>query len=123
MIRIWFGGQLGASQAFAGIAIALVGLALPLWYLGQFFMLPQLTDIETTPRQPIDFKQLACHASGLASNRIEEPDQAIAAMQEKAYPDIRPMELERSAPEAFDIVHRGSEAAWLDDRLERAAGR
>ena len=58
LIRIWFGGQLGASQAFAGIVVALMGLALPLWYLAQFFMLPQLTDIETTPRQPIDFKQL-----------------------------------------------------------------
>ena len=103
LIRIWFGGQLGASQAFAGIVVALLGLALPLWYLGQFVMLPELTDIETTPRQPIDFKQLpATRPPG--SNSIKEPDQTIAAMQEKAYPDIRPMELERSAREVFDMV-------------------
>src|SRR5215210_4469012 len=59
LIRIWFGGQLGASQAFAGIAIALIGLALPLWYLSHAMLLPRLTDIETTPEQPLQFKQLA----------------------------------------------------------------
>jgi uncharacterized protein (DUF1499 family) len=103
LIRIWFGGQLGASQAFAGIVVALLGLALPLWYLAKFFMLPPLTDIETTPRQPIEFKQLAATRPP-GTNPIQEPDQAIAAMQEKAYPDIRPMELERSAREVFDMV-------------------
>jgi len=104
LIRIWFGGQLGASQAFAGIAIALVGLAVPLWYLSHAILLPRLTDIETTPQQPLQFKQLAAMRPADA-NRIEDPDAAVAAEQQAAYPDIRPMELERSATEAFDIVH------------------
>ncbi len=103
LVRIWFGGQIGASQAFGGIVIALLGLALPLWYLFHFFTLPSLTDIETTPREPIDFKQLsATRPSG--ANPIEEPDATTAALQEKAYPDIRPMELERSSREVFDMV-------------------
>lgn len=104
LIRIWLGGQLGASQAFAGIAIALIGLAVPLFYLSHAVLLPRLTDIETTPGQPIEFKQLAAMRPADA-NRIEDPDAAVAAEQEKAYPDIRPMELERSASETFDIVH------------------
>jgi uncharacterized protein (DUF1499 family) len=103
LIRIWFGGQLGAGQAFAGIVIALIGLALPLWYLAQFFMLPSLTDIETTPRQPIDFKQLTSTRPP-GANPLEEPDETTAALQEQAYPDIRPMELERSSREVFDMV-------------------
>jgi uncharacterized protein (DUF1499 family) len=103
LIRIWFSGQLGATQAFAGIVIALIGLALPLWYLAQFFMLPSLTDIETTPRQPIDFKQLASTRPP-GANPIGEPDETTAALQEQAYPDIRPMELERSSREVFDMV-------------------
>jgi uncharacterized protein (DUF1499 family) len=104
LIRIWFGGQFGASQAFAGIAIALVGLAVPAFYLSHAIMLPHLTDIETTPQQPLEFKKLAAMRPADA-NRIEDPDAAVAAEQQAAYPDVRPMELERSAPEAFDIVH------------------
>jgi uncharacterized protein (DUF1499 family) len=104
LIRIWFGGQLGAGQAVAGIAIALVGLAVPLWYLSHAILLPRLTDIETTPQQPLQFKQLAAMRPADA-NRIEDPGAAVAAQQQAAYPDIRPMELERSATEAFDIVH------------------
>jgi uncharacterized protein (DUF1499 family) len=104
LVRIWFGGQNGAAAAFAAIAIALVGLALPLYYLSQFFMLPRLNDIETTPRQPMQFSQLAALRPADA-NRIVEPDLAAAELQEKAYPDLRPMELERSVTETFDIVH------------------
>jgi len=104
LVRIWFGGQIGAGQAFAGIAIALIGLALPLYYFSQFFLLPRLNDVETTPRQPMQFSQLAAQRPADA-NRIVEPDLAAAEIQEKAYPDLRPMELERSATETFDIVH------------------
>jgi uncharacterized protein (DUF1499 family) len=103
LVRIWFGGQIGAAQAFTGIAIALVGLAVPLFFLSQYFLLPQLNDIQTT-RQPMEFKQLAAMRPADA-NRIVEPDLAAAEEREKAYPDIRPMELERSVTETFDIVH------------------
>jgi uncharacterized protein (DUF1499 family) len=104
IVRIWFGGQTGAGAAFAAIAIALIGLALPLYYLSQFFLLPRLNDVETTPRQPMQFSQLAAQRPADA-NRIVEPDLAAAEIQEKVYPDLRPMELERSATETFDIVH------------------
>ena len=104
IVRIWFGGQMGAGAAFAAIAIALIGLALPLYYLSQFFLLPRLNDVETTPRQPMQFSQLAAQRPADA-NRIVEPDLAAAELQEKAYPDLRPMELERSVTETFDIVH------------------
>jgi uncharacterized protein (DUF1499 family) len=103
LVRIWFGGQIGAAQAFTGIAIALVGLAVPLWYLSHYFMLPELNDIQTT-RQPMEFKQLAAMRPADA-NRIVEPDLAAAEAREKAYPDLRAMELERSVTETFDIVH------------------
>lgn len=104
IVRIWFGGQIGAGAAFAAIAIALVGLALPAYYFSQFFLLPRLNDVETTPRQPMHFSQLAAQRPADA-NRIVEPDLAAAEIQEKAYPDLRPMELERSVTETFDIVH------------------
>ncbi len=41
LVRIWFGGQAGGKEAFAGIGIALVGLAAPLYFLSNFFLLPR----------------------------------------------------------------------------------
>jgi len=104
LTRIWFGGQAGGKEAFAGIGIALVGLAVPLYFLSNFFLLPDLNDIETTPRNPMKFNALAAQRPADA-NPIIEPDLEAAAAQEKAYPDIRSMELERSATEVFDMVH------------------
>src|SRR6478752_6794532 len=113
LVRIWFGGQIGAAQAFTGIAIALVGLAVPLFFLSQYFLLPPLNDIQTT-RQSMEFKQLAAMRPADA-NRIVEPDLAAAEEREKAYPDIRPMELERSVTETFDIVHEAVIRVTGDD--------
>jgi uncharacterized protein (DUF1499 family) len=104
LVRIWFGGQAGGKEAFAGIGIALVGLAAPLYFLSNFVLLPRLNDIETTPRDPIKFTALAAQRPADA-NPIVEPDLETAAIQEKAYPDIRSMELERSVTEVFDMVH------------------
>jgi uncharacterized protein (DUF1499 family) len=104
LTRIWFGGQQGAGWAFAAIAIAIVGLAAPAYFLSQTLLLPRLNDIETTPSEPIAFKQLAAMRPA-DSNRIETPDAAKASAQLGAYPDIKPMALERSATETFDMVH------------------
>jgi uncharacterized protein (DUF1499 family) len=104
LARIWFGGQLGAGSAFGAIFIALLGLALPSYYMSQAYFLPRLNDIETTPSRPIEFKQLAAMRPA-DSNRIDGPDAAKGEAQKAAYPDIRPMELERSTTETFDMVH------------------
>lgn len=104
LVRIWFGGQHGAGQAFAAIGIALAGLAAPAFFLAHALYLPKIYDVETTPSEPIQFKQLATLRPSDA-NRLEDPDAAAAAAQEAAYPDIEPMRLERSSAETFDLVH------------------
>ena len=81
----------------------MIGLAVPLYYLSQAVLLPPLTDIQTSPLEPIQFKQLPAQRPSDA-NRIEDPDEVAAAEQESGYPDIRPMELERSSTEVFDMV-------------------
>jgi hypothetical protein len=101
--RIWFGGQLGASEAVAGILVAIAGLALPIWFISQFATLPALTNVDTSPRAPTTFRRLASLRPADA-NRLEEPDEEAVKLQEVAYPDIRTMELERSATEVFDLV-------------------
>lgn len=121
IVRIWFGGQTGASQAVAAIFIALVGLAAPLYYLHHVVTLPPLTDIETTPEEPLAFKTL----TGMRptdANPIHEPDIATAEEQEEAYPDIGPMALERSAPEVFSLVHEAVERLGWSIALSEPPG-
>ena len=121
IVRIWFGGQTGAAQAFAAIFIACIGLAAPLYYLSHAVILPRLTDIETTPDEPLDFKILAVMRPADA-NPITEPDAAAVEAQEEAYPDIGPMALERSAPEVFSLVHEAVERLGWTIALNEAPG-
>jgi uncharacterized protein (DUF1499 family) len=104
LVRIWFGGQTGAAQAFAAIFIACIGLAVPGYYLAHAAILPPLTDVETTPEEPLDFKVLIGERPADA-NPITQPAAAAVEAQVLAYPDIGPMVLERSAPEVFNLVH------------------
>jgi uncharacterized protein (DUF1499 family) len=121
LVRIWFGGQTGASHAFAAIFIACIGLAAPLYYLSHAAFLPRLTDIETSPEEPLDFKMLASMRPADA-NPITEPDAAAIEAQDEAYPDIGPMSLERSAPEVFSIVHEAVERLGWTVVLNEAPG-
>ncbi|ODS00020.1 hypothetical protein AUC69_07965 [Methyloceanibacter superfactus] len=59
LIRIWFGGQTGAAQDFGAIVLSLMGLALPVYFLAKAVMLPALTDVQTTPADPLQFTVLA----------------------------------------------------------------
>jgi uncharacterized protein (DUF1499 family) len=121
LVRIWFGGQTGGAQAFAAIFIALIGLAVPLYYLSHAVTLPRLTDIETTPDEPLHFKMLASMRPADA-NPITEPDDAAIEAQEDAYPDIGPMALERSASEVFSLVHEAVERLGWTIVLSEAPG-
>jgi uncharacterized protein (DUF1499 family) len=121
LVRIWIGGQTGGAQAFAAIFIALVGLAAPLYFLSHAVTLPRLTDIETTPDEPLQFKMLASMRPADA-NPITEPDDAAIEAQEGAYPDIGPMALERSASEVFSLVHEAVERLGWTIVLSEAPG-
>jgi hypothetical protein len=121
IVRIWFGGQTGAAQAVAAIVIAAVGLALPAYYLAKAARLPRLTQIETTPEEPLEFKALATERPADA-NPIREQDAAEIDEQVEAYPDIGPMVIERAAPEVFSIVHEAIDRLGWNIVLSEAPG-
>ena len=108
LIRIWFGGQTGAGQAFAAIFIALLGLAVPAFFVAKGALLPRLNDIATSPDEPLAFNVLLSQRPADA-NPIKDPDAAAIEEQIDAYPDLGPMVLERSAPEVFSLVHEAVE--------------
>jgi uncharacterized protein (DUF1499 family) len=104
LIRIWFGGQTGAANDFAAIAVGLVGLALPVYFLSKAVLLPPLTDVQTSPGAPLQFTVLG-EQRPRDANALTPPDSDKAALQAKAYPDIGPMFLERSAPSVYALVN------------------
>jgi len=108
LVRIWFGGQTGAGQAFAAIFIACLGLLVPGYFASHAITKPRLNDVQTSPQQPLAFGMLAGMRPADA-NPIRDPDDAAVALQEEAYPDIAPMALERSATEVFSLVHEAVE--------------
>ena len=103
LVRIWFGGQTGAGQDFAAIAVGLIGLALPAYFVIKAADLPQLNDIQTSPGDPLIFTTLTAERPPDA-NPLSTPTPEQAKLQSEAYPDIGPMFLERSAPEVFALV-------------------
>jgi uncharacterized protein (DUF1499 family) len=121
LVRIWFGGQAGAAQAFAAIFVAVVGLAVPLYYLSHVVKLPPLTDIETSPDEPLEFKTLV-NLRPADANSIKDPDETAIEEQAEAYPDIEPMVLERSAPEVFSLVHEAVERLGWNIVVSEAPG-
>jgi uncharacterized protein (DUF1499 family) len=121
LVRIWFGGQTGAGQAFAAIFIALIGLAVPAYYLSYAVLLPRLNDIATTPEEPLEFKALAAQRSAGAKPITTPTPEAIDA-QDEAYPELGPMSLERSAPEVYSLVHEAIERLGWTIALSEAPG-
>ncbi|MGH6833619.1 MAG: DUF1499 domain-containing protein, partial [Methyloceanibacter sp.] len=105
----------------AAIFIALLGLAVPAYYLSHAVTLPRLNDIATTPDEPLDFKALAS-ARPADANPIIEPDDAAIEAQDEAYPDLGPMSLERSAPEVFSMVHEAVERLGWNIAVNEAPG-
>ena len=108
LVRIWFGGQTGAGQAFAAIIIACLGLAAPAFFLGKAALLPRLNDVATSPDEPLAFSTLLSQRPADA-NPIKDPDAAKIDAQVEAYPDLGPMVLERAAPEVFSLVNEAVE--------------
>jgi uncharacterized protein (DUF1499 family) len=108
LVRIWFGGQTGAGEAVAAILVAVVGLAVPLFYLAHAATLPPLTDVETTQGEVLDFKILNTMRPADA-NPITAPDSVAIDQRDEAYPDLASMALERSTPEVFNLVREAVE--------------
>jgi len=113
LIRIWFGGQSGASHAVAAVFIACLGLALPGYYLAKAARLPMLTDVQTSPDEPLEFTTLNTMRPANAIP-LKDPTPAKIDAQDDAYPDLEAMTLERSAPEVFSIVHEAVERLGWD---------
>jgi hypothetical protein len=102
-IRIWLTGQPGAGAAFIGAMASLGVLAWPATYVFMARDLPRINDLTTDMSEPPPFKALA-KRRGPGANPADYPAARFAVLQAQGYPDLRPMFVERSAEEVFDLV-------------------
>jgi uncharacterized protein (DUF1499 family) len=125
--RIWFTGHAGAGAAAVGVLLPLLAIAGPLGYAAAHRDLPRINDVTTDTDRPPSFAALAKRPDG--ANAIAYPGQHFADLQSKAYPDLRPLVLERSAEEAFELVEeavrrlRWRIAAEAPPAVERSGAR
>ena len=102
LARIWITGHAGAGSAAAAIVLPLMALAGPLVYLQALLDLPRINDVTTDPAAPPSFLALAKRGAG--ANPVAYPGKQFAELQAKAYPDLRPLVLDRSVAEAYELV-------------------
>lgn len=102
-VGIWRTGRPGTARVVFG---TVVGLALLLWptiYLPSYERLPKINDVTTDPLSPPTFVA-AVKARGPEANSTQYPGAEFASAQAAAYPDIKPIVINRSADEAFELA-------------------
>lgn len=102
-IVIWRKGVAGAWSAAAGITLSLAIFAWPAGVVPFYLKLSHLNDVTTDTEQPPEFSTLGRNRAK-AANSVTYPGAAYAALQEKSFPRIQPMVLDRPAEEVFDAV-------------------
>jgi uncharacterized protein (DUF1499 family) len=102
-IGIWRTGRPGTSRIVLGTLVALGLLLWPLVFLPQFEGLPEINDVTTDAADPPPFTAVE-GKRGMGANSAVYPGAAFAAAQAAAYPDIKPIEINRSADESFELA-------------------
>lgn len=101
-ILIWRQGCAGALRVTAGMVMALGLLAWPLAFLGAYRTLPAINDLSTDTQSPPKFVELL-KLRGPGTNTSTYPV-TFAKLQAQAYPDIKPMFIDRPVEETFEIA-------------------
>jgi uncharacterized protein (DUF1499 family) len=102
-IGVWRTGRPGTSRIVFGTVVSLGLLLWPLVYLPSYERLPKINDVTTDPSAPPAFVTLA-KLRGPGANAPDYPGAEFARTQAAAYPDIKPIEINRPVDEAFELA-------------------
>jgi len=99
-VVIWRQGLAGLGRAVLGLGLGLALLAYPGYLSYRATKLPAITDITTDPGDPPRFGVLARLRPRGSS---DYPGAKVAALQQKAYPDLDPLDYDASATLAYRV--------------------
>ena len=100
--QIWFHDGVGVPRIVVGSLVSLGILGWPLAKANEFRALPKINDVVTDPKYPVPFVRIRAIRAKDA-NPADYPSQ-FAAAQQRAYPDLSPITINRPAREVFDIA-------------------
>jgi uncharacterized protein (DUF1499 family) len=101
-IVIWREGRSGAFRVACGVVMALGLIGWPVAFLGAYRNLPAINDVSTDANSPPKFVDLV-KVRGPGSNPAIYPIK-FAKLQAEAYPDLKPMLIDRPVEETFEIA-------------------
>jgi uncharacterized protein (DUF1499 family) len=102
-VGIWRTGRPGTSRIVFGMVVSLGLLLWPLIFLPSYERLPKINDVTTDAADPPAFVTLA-RLRGPGTNSPDYPGAAFARSQAAAYPDIKPIVINRPVDEAFELA-------------------
>jgi len=103
----------GSALVRVALIAGLFGAGIPGWLLWQARAAPAIHDISTDLISPPAFRAITPELRGMNSNPVEY-DPADAAVQQAAYPLVRPVVLALPAAEAFARAEAAARAmGWL----------
>ena len=103
-IGIWRSGTMGTARVVFGVLLSLAILSGPLMLTVLARDYPPINDLTTDMRTPPAFQTLSKARSVPGANPAVYPGERFAREQARAYPDIKPMQVNRSSAEAFELV-------------------
>ena len=102
-VGVWRTGRPGTSRIVFGTVVSFGLLAWPLVFLPRYERLPKINDVTTDTANPPPFVALA-RLRGPGTNAALYPGDKFASLQHAAYPDIKPIEINRSVDEAYELA-------------------
>jgi len=112
-IGIWRTGRPGTARVVFAVLISLALLLWPLVFLPKYESLPNLNDVSTDLDNPPRFDEIA-RRRGAGANSVNYPGIGTARMQLAAYPDIKPIVIDRPADEVFGLAAEAVKRLKLD---------
>ncbi len=121
LVSIWNEGHLGAGRVAGAIFLSALALAAPLWSLPSLLRLPRIYEVTTDIAAPPAFDRVAKIRQGQANPVHYEA--AFGALQASAYPDIKPLLVQRSFVDVYSSVRDAIKALnWkiIDEQAPEA---
>ncbi len=118
---IWHHGTQGTARVVFAVTVCLAMLAGPLALALLARDYPMINDITTDTVSPPPFDIIG-KMRGPGTNQVTYPGEAFALQQRHAYPDLKPLLVDRSAQEAFELVVDAVRRLKMDIVREEAPG-
>jgi len=102
-VGIWRTGRPGTARVVFAVLVSLGLILWPIVFLPKYEGLPNINDVTTDVSNPPPFTEIA-RLRPAGSNSVAYPGVDFARQQLAAYPDIKPIDIDRPADEVFGLA-------------------